>query len=198
MGSHVSGERYRGSYKNGLKDGFGEWTHPDGDNYRGKFKAGIKRGSGVYTFENGEKYKGYFKRDKKHGLGSYTYSNGEIFKGEFKNNIRDGRGYIIFRGDTTKSGTWLADKFIKKERLKYVKGLFPNSLISPSNLSDDETRQTFMVSSDTNPGIFYFLDSKTEQITPLGKYWGSIDYSSLVPMELFHLSLATEQIYMVI
>ena len=121
MGSHVNGEKYRGSYKNGLKDGFGEWTHPDGDNYRGKFKAGIKRGSGVYTFENGEKYKGYFKRDKKHGLGSYNYSNGEIFKGEFKNNIRDGKGYIIFRGDTTKSGTWLADKFIKKERLKNVK-----------------------------------------------------------------------------
>ena len=67
MGSHVSGEKYRGSYKNGLKEGFGEWTHPDGDNYRGKFKAGIKRGNGVYTFENGEKYKGYFKRDKKHG-----------------------------------------------------------------------------------------------------------------------------------
>jgi len=44
MGSHVNGERYKGSYKNGLKDGFGEWVHPDGDNYRGKFKAGIKRG----------------------------------------------------------------------------------------------------------------------------------------------------------
>ena len=121
MGSHVNGERYKGSYKNGLKDGFGEWMHPDGDNYRGKFKAGIKRGKGVYTFENGEKYKGYFKRDKKHGLGSYFYSNGEIFIGEFKNNIRDGKGYVVFRGDTTKSGVWFADKFIKKERLKYVK-----------------------------------------------------------------------------
>ena len=121
MGSHVNGERYKGSYKNGLKDGFGEWIHPDGDNYRGKFKAGIKRGKGVYTFENGEKYKGYFKRDKKHGLGSYIYSNGEIFNGEFKNNIRDGKGYVVFRGDTTKSGVWLADKFIKKERLKNVK-----------------------------------------------------------------------------
>ena len=75
MGSHVNGERYKGSYKNGLKDGFGEWMHPDGDNYRGKFKAGIKRGKGVYTFENGEKYKGYFKRDKKHGLGSYILAH---------------------------------------------------------------------------------------------------------------------------
>lgn len=121
MGSHVSGERYKGSYKKGLKDGFGEWTHPDGDKYKGRFKAGIKRGKGVYTFENGEKYEGYFKRDKKHGLGSYTYNNGEVFSGEFKNNIRDGKGYIVFRGDTTKSGVWLSDKFIKKERLKNVK-----------------------------------------------------------------------------
>ena len=121
MGSHVNGERYKGSYKNGLKDGFGEWMHPDGDNYRGKFKAGMKRGRGVYTFENGEKYEGYFKRDKKHGLGSYIYSNGEIFKGEFKINIRDGKGFVVIRGDTIKSGVWLADKFIKKERLKNVK-----------------------------------------------------------------------------
>ena len=29
MGSHVNGERYKGAYKNGLKDGFGEWIHPD-------------------------------------------------------------------------------------------------------------------------------------------------------------------------
>lgn len=121
MGSHINGERYKGSYKKGLKDGFGEWTHPEGDKYIGKFKAGIKRGKGVYTFENGEKYEGYFKRDKKHGLGTYTYNNGEIFNGEFKNNIRNGKGYIVFRGDTTKSGVWFADKFIKKERLKNVK-----------------------------------------------------------------------------
>ena len=120
MGSHVDGERYKGSYKNGLKHGHGTWTHPDGDSYKGKFKSGVKRGNGTYTFENGEKYSGYFKRDKQHGLGKYTYDNGEIFKGEFKNNIRDGKGYIIFRRDTIKSGIWKADKFIKKIRLKYV------------------------------------------------------------------------------
>jgi hypothetical protein len=120
MGTHVNGERYRGSYKNGIKDGFGEWTHPDGDIYRGKFKAGVKRGNGTYTFKNGEQYTGSFKRDKQHGLGSYKYNNGEIFRGEFKNNKRDGKGYVIFRDDTTKSGIWLGDKFVKKDRLKNV------------------------------------------------------------------------------
>ena len=130
MGTHVNGERYRGSYKNGIKDGFGEWTHPDGDIYRGKFKAGVKRGSGTYTFKNGEQYTGSFKRDKQHGMGSYNYNNGEVFKGEFKNNKRDGKGYVIFRDDTTKSGTWLGDKFVKKDRLKnvtrYLQATYPS------------------------------------------------------------------------
>ena len=130
MGTHVNGERYRGSYKNGIKDGFGEWTHPDGDIYRGKFKAGVKRGNGTYTFKNGEQYTGSFKRDKQHGLGSYKYKNGEVFKGEFKNNKRDGKGYVIFRDDTTKSGTWLGDKFVKKDRLKnvtrYLQATYPS------------------------------------------------------------------------
>jgi hypothetical protein len=121
MGTHISGEKYRGSYKNGIKDGFGEWTHPDGDIYRGKFKEGVKRGTGIYTFKNGEQYTGSFKRDKQHGFGSYKNNDGEIFEGEFRNNNRDGKGYTVFRGDTTKSGTWLGDVFIKKDGLKSVK-----------------------------------------------------------------------------
>ena len=130
---------------------------------------------------------------------------GQDLSGIYKTNLTSGKRKLIYRHDTVDVGSVLTDDegnvygatfmdgypsivFFKgnskqKDRLKYVKGLFPNSLISPSNLSDDETRQTFMVSSDTNPGIFYFLDSKTEQITPLGKFWGSIDYSSLVSME---------------
>jgi len=120
MGSHLNGERYKGSYKNGVKHGHGIWTHPDGDKYRGKFKSGLKRGNGVYTFKNGEEYRGHFKRDQQHGLGEYKYNNGEIFKGEFKNNIRDGQGFIVFRGDTIKSGVWKNDQFLKKIRLKNV------------------------------------------------------------------------------
>ena len=129
MGSHTNGERYKGSYKNGLKHGHGTWTHPDGDKYRGKFKSGFKRGNGVYKFKNGEEYRGHFKRDQQHGLGQYKYNNGEIFKGEFKNNIRDGQGFIVFRGDTIKSGIWKNDKFLKKIRLKnvtrHLKAIYP-------------------------------------------------------------------------
>ena len=120
MGSHVNGERYKGSYKNGLKHGKGTWIHPEGDKYKGRFREGQKRGKGIYTFANGEKYNGYFKRDIQHGLGKYSFNNGETFVGEFKNNIRDGKGYLIFKNDTIKSGMWKKDKFIKKIRLKNV------------------------------------------------------------------------------
>ena len=60
------------------------------------------------------------KETKQHGLGQYKYNNGEVFKGEFKNNIRDGQGFIVFRGDTIKSGIWKNDQFLKKIRLKNV------------------------------------------------------------------------------
>ena len=130
---------------------------------------------------------------------------GQDLSGIYRTNLTSGKRKLIYRHDTVDVGSVLTDDegnvygatfmdgypslvFFKgdskqKDRLKYVKGLFPNSLISPSNMSDDETRQPFMVSSDVNPGIFYLVDSETETVTPLGKFWGSIEYSKLVPVE---------------
>jgi dipeptidyl aminopeptidase/acylaminoacyl peptidase len=132
-------------------------------------------------------------------------NQGNDLSGIYETNLSNGKRKLIYRHKTVDVRSALTDDegnlygatfmdgypslvFFKgesaqKERLKYIKSLFPNSLISPSNISDDETRQTFMVSSDTNPGIFYFVDSKSEQITPLAKFWSSIDYSNLAPME---------------
>ena len=42
--THADGEKYIGSFKNGLKNGHGTWVHPSGDKYVGKFKDGVKRG----------------------------------------------------------------------------------------------------------------------------------------------------------
>ena len=129
MGSNANGERYKGSYKNGKKHGYGTWIHPDGDSYKGKFIANLKRGYGEYIFQNGEEYLGHYKRDVQHGLGQYTYNNGEIFKGEYKNSVRDGQGFLVFRGDTIKSGIWKKNKFTKKIKLKnvtrYIKMTYP-------------------------------------------------------------------------
>ena len=78
----------------------------------------------------------------------------------------------------------------QKNRLKMVKDMFPGSMISALGLSDDELKGIYMVSSDTNPGIYYLLDTSSEspQITPLGQYWRSIDYSNLATMDPFEFT----------
>ena len=49
--------------------------------------------------------------------------------GEYKNNVRDGQGFLVFKGDTIKSGIWKKNKFTKKIKLKnvtrYIKMTYP-------------------------------------------------------------------------
>tara|TARA_Y100000590_G_scaffold43457_1_gene46238 strand:- start:431 stop:2437 length:2007 start_codon:yes stop_codon:yes gene_type:complete len=70
-----------------------------------------------------------------------------------------------------------------KDQLKELKALFPGSLISPQSISDDETKTTWRISSDVNPGIHYIYDHESKDLMPLGKFWGSIDESKLSYME---------------
>ena len=119
--THADGEKYIGSFKNGLRNGHGTWVHPSGNKYVGKFKDGIKRGKGTLTFANGEKYIGEFKRDKQHGLGIYHYKNGGEYTGEFRNNKRHGQGYITFHKNTINSGEWRNDSLIETKSVANVK-----------------------------------------------------------------------------
>jgi len=125
--------------------------------------------------------------------------------GIYRTNLRTGDRKLIYRHDVVDIDSVLTDDesnvygatlmdgyhtlvFFKgenetKDRIKLIKSKFPGSLIIPSAVSDDLTRSTFMVSSDINPGIHYLYDSGSDSLTPLGKYWGSIDYSNLAYME---------------
>ena len=119
--SPANGEKYIGSFKNGLRNGHGTWIHPTGDKYVGKFKDGIKRGKGTFIFANGEKYIGEFKRDKIHGFGTYYHKNGEKYIGEFKDNKRHGQGYITIHKVIVKSGEWYNGSLIETKPIDDVK-----------------------------------------------------------------------------
>ena len=132
---------------------------------------------------------------------------GKDLSGIYKTDLANSKRQLIYRHDTVDVRSVLVDEDNKvygatfmdgfpslvyfkgeskqKERLKYVKNLFPNSMITPTSTSEDEKKSIFMVSSDTNPGIYYLLNEENDQITPLGKYWGSIDYSNLATMDPF-------------
>ena len=125
--------------------------------------------------------------------------------GVYRTNLRTGDRKLIYRHDVVDIDSVLTDDesrvygatlmdgyhtivFFKgenetKDRIKNLKSKFPGSTILPSAISDDLTKATFMVSSDINPGVHYLYDSTSDTLTPLGKYWGSIDYSGLSPME---------------
>ena len=72
-------------------------------------------------------------------------------------------------------------KYKEKRRTLYAQ--FPGSSVSVTALSDDETKATLRVSSDTNPGIFFLYDFNNNKARALGKSWGSIDYQNLSSMD---------------
>lgn len=133
--------------------------------------------SGIYRTElTTGKRKLIYRHDRVDVGSVLTDDNGKVYAATFMD------GYpslVFFKGESE-----------QKNRLKMVKDMFPGSMISALGLSDDELKGIYMVSSDTNPGIYYLLDTSSEspQITPLGQYWRSIDYSNLATMDPFEFT----------
>ena len=126
--------------------------------------------------------------------------------GVYETNLRTGKKKLLYRNKTVDiayahvddegvvygarflEGGYPASVYFKginktKERRKILSSKFPGSTISVTALSDDETKATVSIRSDVNPGIFILYNFETNDITPLGKSWGSIDYQNLAPME---------------
>lgn len=117
----IIGESYKGSFKAGKKEGYGEqvrelvgytyigyfknnWAHGkgkkiflNGNVHEGEFKSGFLTGQGTLVKKNGEKYRGGFRVGKFHGSGHLTYPSGTEFIGQFsKGSIIDGQATYIF------------------------------------------------------------------------------------------------------
>ena len=73
--------KYEGSYKNGIREGKGKFTHADGSVKVGTFVNGQLTGMGTMTTEDGHSYKGEFINYQMHGKGTLHYANGATFAG---------------------------------------------------------------------------------------------------------------------
>ena len=62
---------------------------------------------------------------------------------------------------------------------------FPGSKTTLTSRSTDYSRAVGYVSADNNPGIYYLLDVKKNQIAPLGRFWSKTSYDSLSKMEVY-------------
>ncbi len=73
--------KYEGTYKNGIREGKGKFTHMDGSVKTGTFIDGQLMGHGTLSTEDGHTYEGEFINYRMHGEGILRFANGAVFEG---------------------------------------------------------------------------------------------------------------------
>jgi hypothetical protein len=88
----AGGDRFQGSMKQSIIEGYGSYVGANGDRYDGEFVNGMPEGAGFSEADDGELYKGMFKAGVRHGEGTLVDENGDEFEGEFVDGILQGWG----------------------------------------------------------------------------------------------------------
>ena len=102
--THVDGSKYEGEFKDGNMHGEGISTYPDGSSrYKGEFKNSLKNGKGSLVYRSGAKYEGEFK-DGELTEGVYINTEGDRYEGELKDLLPHGEGVLEFKGGGTYRG----------------------------------------------------------------------------------------------
>tara|TARA_Y200000002_G_C22681415_1_gene664214 strand:+ start:284 stop:1867 length:1584 start_codon:yes stop_codon:yes gene_type:complete len=100
---------FRGSVKNGLKDGKGELILKNGTVYKFNWVNGEFDGKGEIIYNNGDVYEGYVINYNRNGKGKIVYKNGDFFDGYWLNDMRSGYGTYI-SNEEKYTGEWANDK----------------------------------------------------------------------------------------
>eukprot|EP00357_Protocruzia_adherens_P014798 CAMPEP_0114972120 /NCGR_PEP_ID=MMETSP0216-20121206/221_1 /TAXON_ID=223996 /ORGANISM="Protocruzia adherens, Strain Boccale" /LENGTH=75 /DNA_ID=CAMNT_0002332463 /DNA_START=979 /DNA_END=1203 /DNA_ORIENTATION=- len=74
-------------YSNNQKNGEGVFRYASGDQYRGTFRNDLRHGSGDFT--SGGYYEGEWKDDRYHNVGTLCYPNGDVYTGGFKDGVME-------------------------------------------------------------------------------------------------------------
>ena len=75
----------------GKKAGNGKNTYMNGDRYDGTWKNDVRDGYGTQYFASGDKYEGAWANDAMHGAGIYSYAAGDRVEGEWREGKPHGR-----------------------------------------------------------------------------------------------------------
>ncbi|XRB00519.1 phosphatidylinositol-4-phosphate 5-kinase-like protein [Pycnococcus provasolii] len=87
---------------------FGVCRYGNGDRYQGSWRDGVPDGFGTCTFALGNRYVGGWKQGGYHGDGTYTYTNGDVYQGTWCDDARDGDGVL-----TEANGTAWVEQYEK-------------------------------------------------------------------------------------
>ncbi len=96
-------------------NGEGTMYYESGNKYKGTFKNGKKSGEGTFIYKSGAKYKGSWSNDKMDGIGTYIYADGRKYVGSFSNGKMEGKGKMYdSNGSLTEEGSFLDGKIANK------------------------------------------------------------------------------------
>ena len=115
--TYTNGNKYEGSFKEGLKHGKGVFTWADGNVYDGEYEDDMRSGVGVYSYINGNKYDGEWKDNVKNGRGVFYYKNGDRYDGSYSESLRQGRGVYYYKNGSILDCEWNRD-------MRHGKGVF--------------------------------------------------------------------------
>ncbi|MEL6867362.1 MAG: hypothetical protein AAFP19_23250, partial [Bacteroidota bacterium] len=100
------GSIYKGEFKYGQPDGWGELSWPNGDTYEGQFQDGLRHGKGELSYANGDYYEGEFRFGYMHGEGEYTWADGARYTGRFHEDLFHGKGLFVSSDQEVYDGEW--------------------------------------------------------------------------------------------
>lgn len=96
---------YEGEFAHSKFNGLGKMIYPDSSVFYGRWKDGKKDGQGQYTTSTGASIVGRWEEDiLKEGL--YIYPDGTRYFGSFKDSKFNGFGILILSDGTVQQGIW--------------------------------------------------------------------------------------------
>ena len=111
-----NGNVYKGDILNGEPHGHGEYKRNNGTVYMGNFKYGKYDGYGEVKWPNGSKYKGEFKKGLFNGDGEFMFEDGRIFKGKYVNGQKHGDGCLYLPNGSELEGVWRYGEIRRKKK----------------------------------------------------------------------------------
>jgi len=114
---------YTGGFNNhGERHGNGVLIWSNGDKYVGTFWNGLREGEGTIQFADGSEYVGNWENNKMHGQGTRRFNNGNVFNGTYREGKRSGHGRCYFANGDMYVGEWKSDAMSGFGRYYYNDG----------------------------------------------------------------------------
>ncbi|MCY4656666.1 MAG: hypothetical protein OXC80_07595 [Gammaproteobacteria bacterium] len=115
----ANGDEFQGMFFGDEMTGLGEISHKaTGERYKGFFLNGLKQGSGEYEWLDGRKYVGSFHEDAKEGRGDFLRSNGSIYRGYYADDELHGEGVLFTVNGAVEYQRWNGGRLLESIRVQ--------------------------------------------------------------------------------